>query len=171
VITVEGGSREQRALAEAAARVVDQRVGRIGEVQLVFTDAHGMAHLNARAEIELMPQMAADVRKNRERSLRRESRSLAGVTLLGQSAGSTLVLINTERLLRRQIAPTLTHELVHSVQLAQPQNRNAHLRYLRHACGIEAISKAEFRQYMRHMDQQEKEGKRGERLARHLKEN
>lgn len=171
MITVEG-THEQRALAEMAARVVERHVGRIGQVRLVFTDSSGgMADLNARAEIALMPQMAADVRRNRARSLHRETRGLAGVTLLDQQAGSTFVLINTERLSRRQVAPTLTHELVHSVQLAQPQNRNAHLRYLRDACGIEAISESEFRQYMRHMDQQEKEGKRAERLARHLKEN
>jgi hypothetical protein len=168
VITVEGPA-EQRDLAERAAAVVEKHVGRIGRVQLVFTDSRGMADVHARAEIALMPQMAADVRNNRVKALRREARGLAGVTLFGTTAGSSIVLINTSRLSRRQVAPTLTHELTHSVQFTNPQNRNAHLRYLRHACGIEPISETEFRQYMRHMDQQEKEGKRAERLARHLK--
>jgi hypothetical protein len=169
VITVDGATPEQRELAEKAAALVQQRVGRIGQPRLVFTDSRGMADLHVRAELALMPQMAADVRRNRVKGLGREARKAGGVTLITPTAGSSLILVNLDRSPAKYLPLFLVHELTHAVQLADVRARAAHLRYLRHACGIEEMPRPDFKQYMRHMDQQEREAARAERLARHLK--
>ena len=169
MITVESGSQQEHELAEEAATLVERRIGRIGQVQLVFTNTRGLADSHVRAEIALMPQMTADVRKNRVKGLRREARSAGGVTLITPSAGSSLILVNRDKTPHKYLPRVLVHELTHAVQLACPQARAAHLRYLRHACGIEDMPSADCRQYMRQINRQEKEAERAERLARHLK--
>lgn len=168
MITVDAPSRQHHLLVDAAVQLVERRIGRTGRVQVVFTDSRGMADLHARAEIDLMPQMTTQVRKTRAKILRRESRDTAGRTLLGPTAGSSLVLINTQQAPGKHLARTVVHELVHSVQLSAAQARRDHLRYLRHECEIEDMTAADVRQYVRQMGQQEREAERNEHLARHL---
>lgn len=168
MIRMKGAPTGAHQLAEQAAGLVQQNIGSPGQVQMTFTDSRGMADLNHQAELALMPGMTSQVRKHRIAALRRETRRNAGLTLITPNAGLTLVLINADQTPGKHLARTLVHELVHAVQLANPQARAAHLRYLRHACGIEDMPARDFRQYMRQMDQQEKEAHRAERLARHI---
>ncbi|MFJ4850720.1 hypothetical protein [Streptomyces sp. NPDC088733] len=161
--------RDTKRLAPAAVKLVGREVpGRMPRVEIVVTNARGMAELATDAEIALAGYVDQRTRDKHLRQTNRQARDAAG-RAIATPGGGVLLLVNAEtHRTTEHVALTLVHELTHAMQYSRRGVRERHVRHLRGAFGIEPAGWWANREHSRKTRDEEDEAYAAERLAAQL---
>ncbi|AYG83266.1 hypothetical protein DWB77_05462 [Streptomyces hundungensis] len=156
-------------LADQAGRLVARSVsGRMPDVQIVLTNARGLAELATAAEAELAGGVDRRALDREMRHAVREARNAAG-RAVARTDGSVLVLVNIDQhRTPEDFAVTLVHELVHAMQFSRKGVRERIIRDRRHCFGVERQTRRQEREHERLLNQEENEAYGREFLAKQL---
>lgn len=161
--------RTAKRLTEQAVRVVDRAVpGQMPDVKVVLTSERNLAEVSTAAEWETAGCTDKRVQARALRSAKKLAPETAG-RAIPLADGGVLIVVNVDQHPNEAVfAITLVHELVHAMQTSRKGVHDRLVAGLRHDLGVEKLSRRQYREHERCLEQEEKEAYGAEYLAARL---